>query len=217
MSKKTIITSHLLIFLFINTFSQTDTTICVDFNPDLNQKLRKNIINLNTLAGVIRGYQLEIGYERIVKENKTIAANIGGSFFNRYYSNKSFHYNLAYRFYLTNRKYAKTKVDNNKYYIRKQQKTMLSPKGLYVGPMSYLSIRNEYLYQKNIIAGLGVGLGYQFLFFNRIAINTSLQLPLSYIGVFYYDMISYDQKELEAIHYYIRPKLFLNLSIGYAF
>ncbi len=217
MSKKTIITSHLLIFLFINTFSQTDTTICVDFNPDLNQKLRKNIINLNTLAGVIRGYQLEIGYERIVKENKTIAANIGGSFFNRYYSNKSFHYNLAYRFYLTNRKYAKTKVDNNKYYIRKQQKTMLSPRGLYVGPITYFNTDKGYRsYNPRIISiGLGGHLGYQFIFFNRIAMNTSIQIPLTIDGYYYlnYDLDKYEFFE----HYSIRPRLFLNLSFGYAF
>ncbi len=218
MSKKIIITSQLLLLLFVNTFSQSDTTVCIDFNPDLNQKARKNIISLDIMAGSILRPQLEISYERILKENKTIKANIGGYYQNNYfYSYKSFHFNLAYRHYFSNRKYAKTKVDNNKYYIRKQQKTMLSPKGLYVGPMTYFNISNGYwpYNSRIIIAGIGGQLGYQFLFFNRIAMNTSIQIPLTIDGYYYlnYDLDKYEFFE----HYSIRPRLFLNLSFGYAF
>jgi len=217
MSKKIIITSQLLIFMFINTFSQSDTTVCIDFNPDLNQKFRKNIISLNLLVGSISGYQSEIGYERIIKENKTITASFGGYFYNNYfYLYKSFHCNLAYRLYFSNRKYAKTKINNNKYYIRKQKQTMSAPKGLYIGTMTYFNFKKENLYQKRIDTGLGVDLGYQFLFFNRIALNTTLQLPLTFDGYFYYQNNSLGQKEW-SVFYSIRPKIFINLKFGVAF
>lgn len=216
MLRKIIITSQLLIFLFINTFSQSDTTVCIDFNPDLNQKLRKNIISLNILTNSISGYQLELGYERIINENKTIAANFGGYFFNNHYSQyKSFHYNLAYRLYFLNPKYTKTKINSNKYFIRKQQKTMPSPKGLYVGPMTFFNNNNPRSYYHTISVGIGGHIGYQFLFFNRIALNTSLQLPLTFDGSYRWNN-SLDQYEFSG-YYTIRPRLFLNLNFGIAF
>lgn len=215
MVKKIIITGQLLTFVFIYSFSQSDTTVCIDFNPYLNQKVRKNIISLGTLAGIEVIPQIEIGYERILKKNKTISANFGGSYYFDFWgSYKSFHYNIAYRLYFSNRKYAQIKVNNNKYYIRKQQKTMLSPKGLYVGPMTYFYFKKRDLVYDNrsIIAGLGGHLGYQFLFFNRISFNGSLQLPLILKGDLYYNNNTLEQEEWS-----LRPRLMLNLNIGIAF
>jgi hypothetical protein len=108
-------------------------------------------------------------------------------------------------------KYGKTSYQDNSYFIRKQQTIMSAPRGLYVEAMGVFSMQDYFYlysgYSKSTFIGFGVGLGYQFLFFNRLALNPSVQLPLT----FEYAYSFHDRS------YVVRPRIILNISIGYAF
>lgn len=214
MSKKIIITCQLLLILFVQAFGQSDTIVCIDFNPDLNHKIRKNIIGIHASMGVTDLLPFELSYERILKENKTIKASFGGLPF--FVVSKFFHCNLAYRTYLSNMKYSKIKYKDNTYYIRNQQRTMSAPRGLYVESMGFFNMQGyHYNYSRNdksLKIGLGVGLGYQFLFFNRLALNPSIQLPLTYDAT-----LSYRPDEYYTRFYTVKPVILLNLNLGFAF
>ena len=219
MSKKIIITCQLLLILFIQAFSQSDTTLCIDFNPDLNHKIRKNIIGIHASLGVTDLFPFELSYERILKENKTIKASFGG--FPFFVINKSFHCNIAYRSYFSNMKYSKTTYKSNTYFIRNQQRTMSAPRGLYVETMGFFNMQDyHFIYSsnnRNLNIGLGVGLGYQFLFFNRLALNSSVQVPLTFDRRLYYRSDNDGQRVYYEIFNYLKPGVLLNLNLGFAF
>ena len=203
MLKKIIIACELLFFLCLHSFSQSDTTVCIDFNPDLHHQIRKNIIGINAFRGIY-AFPFELSYERILKANKTIKLSGGG--FPHYF----FQCNIAYRSYFSNMKYGKTKSKNNTYLIRKQQTIMSAPRGLYLEAMGIFSMMGSYpTYHGLSQIGIGAGLGYQFIFFNRLALNTALQLPLTLDGHYYYFH--------DTIFYPIKPMVILNLNLGYAF
>ena len=223
MIKTTIITSQLLLLFFFNSFSQTDTTVCIDFNTDSNQKLRKNIISIDAFAGGNIDVHFGIGYERILKENKTFSVSFGGMFYDNSYGYKeSYHGKLSYRIYFSNVKYAKTKINNDTYSIHKQDKLMLIPKGLYVGGIAHFGIYNsgyndnndvEIYNSKGYGIGLGLSLGYQFIILNRIAFNVSLPVTFGYYN---YEHNYYSEEETYKGDYF-NPKIYLNLNLGIAF
>jgi hypothetical protein len=207
MSKRIIFIGPLLLFLCIHAFSQSDTTVCIDFNPDLNHQIRKNIIGINSFVGLAYAFPFELSYERILKKNTTIKLNGSG------FPNIFFQCNIAYRTYFSNMKYGKTSYKKNTYLIRKKQTIMSAPKGLYVEAMGVFSMEDYYdpysSYRGIRFFGIGVGLGYQFLLFTRLALNPSVQLPLTLEGHYFY---SHD-----TFFYPLKPTLILNLNLGYAF
>jgi hypothetical protein len=201
MLKKTILICHLLFLFLIQAFSQSDTTLCIDFNPDQHQKIRKNIIGIHGSAGNWVFPAFGLSFERILKENKTIKLSFGA------YPYASFHCNIAYRSYFSALKFGKTIYKNDIYYIRNQQINMPSPKGLYLEAMGFINIHKYssiFYYEGTKVFGLGVGLGYQFLFFDRLAVNPSLQLPLCY-------------DDEQSNEYNLKPRVLVNLGLGFAF
>jgi hypothetical protein len=208
MLKKIIVTSQLLLLLSFYALSQSDSTLCIDFNTDLNHKIRKNIIGAHAYLyrGNNNSLPFELSYERILKKHNTIAFSFGGL----PYFLGTFHCNVAYRSYISNIKYGKVSYRDSTYFIRKQPALMSAPKGLYVEAMGIFSLANSYYnpsYVGNRQIGLGVGMGYQFLFFNRLVLNPTVQLPLTFEYDYSYHARSYD----------FRPRIIFNISIGYAF
>jgi hypothetical protein len=145
---------------------------------------RKNIVRYNISSALLYGFDkgVILGYERVLKPNQSISFNIGtvalpkltsiGSdsiTFNKDVKNSGFNASLDYRFYLG-------KI--NKYN---------APRGVYIGPWySYNRFTRDNTWNlirssgspKNITANtdfnvhsFGVDLGYQFIFWDRLAVD----------------------------------------------
>ena len=168
-------------FSFFTSFSQQTTV-------DSAKHVRKNIIRFNVTSPILFTTDyLVIGYERVIKENQSISINIGqfalGKFSNRVAeslelkgNNGDFGLNTSidYRFYLGS---------VNKY---------SAPRGVYIGPFySYnhfergntWNLEGE-SYQGEVntdfslnIHTIGFQLGYQFIFWDRMALDLVLIGP----------------------------------------
>lgn len=145
---------------------------------------RKNVIRYNISSALLYGMDkaVIVGYERMLKPNQSISFNVGtvalpklttigndSITFNKDVKNNGFNTSLDYRFYLG-------KI--NKYN---------GPRGVYIGPWySYNRFNRENTWNikqvsgnpKNITANtelnihsFGVELGYQFVFWDRLAID----------------------------------------------
>ncbi len=145
---------------------------------------RKNIIRYNFSNALIYGFDkgIILGYERVLKPNQSISINAGKSAlpkittigndsvtFNRDVKNNGFNVSLDYRFYLN-------KI--NKYN---------APRGVYIGPWySYNRFNRENTWDllnsngssKTVMANtelnfnsFGFEVGYQFIFWDRLAID----------------------------------------------
>ena len=151
---------------------------------------RKNIIRYNLSSALIFGFDKSIilGYERVLKPNQSISFNAGtvalpklttigtdSVTFNKDVKNNGFNISLDYRFYLN-------KI--NKYN---------APRGVYIGPWySYNRFKRENTWDlinsngssKNIMANtdfnihsFGFELGYQFIFWDRLALDLVMVGP----------------------------------------
>jgi hypothetical protein len=145
---------------------------------------RKNIIRYNVSSPLIYGFDksLILGYERILSPKRSISINAGtvalpkvtsigndSITFNTDVKNTGYNISLDYRFYL---------AKENKY---------AAPRGIYIGPWySYNQFRRDNTWniinvngsQKNITANskmgihsFGIELGYQFVFWDRLAVD----------------------------------------------
>ena len=144
---------------------------------------KKNIIRYNVSGAIIFGFDknLILGYERIVKPNQSFSINAGAVAFPKLISiltdsfqlgkeieNKGYNFSVDYRFYLAR---------HNKY---------SAPRGVYIGPFySYNRFDRESNWNlikvsnhqeintttKFEIHTLGFELGYQFLFWKRMALD----------------------------------------------
>ena len=169
----------LLIMLFCN-IQNTYSQETIDSSW---QHVRKNIVRYNISGGIIFGFDKNIilGYERIVKPNQSFSVNVGKVSFpkiisiitdsfelNKDVENKGFNVSFDYRFYLNK---------HNKFN---------APQGVYVGPFySYNQFERESLWNllkmsnaqeitttsKFEIHTIGFELGYQFLFWKRMALD----------------------------------------------
>lgn len=165
------------------------------FGQELNKDslwkhTRKNIVRYNLSSALIFGFSksLILGYERVLKPNQSISFNAGtvalpklttigtdSVTFNKDVKNNGFNVSLDYRFYLN-------KI--NKYN---------APRGVYIGPWySYNRFKRENTWDlinsngssKNIMANtdfnihsFGFELGYQFIFWDRLALDLVMVGP----------------------------------------
>lgn len=150
------------------------------------KKVRKNSIMLNISNPALISTKFQtIGFERVLPHNQSFTVNIG--FFsipkfggdladslglNTDYKDKGFHFSTDYRFYLTK---------ENKY---------PAPRGIYLAPYySYNHLNRENSWNRegfveevntNInlnIHTFGAELGYQFIFWDRVALDLVLMGP----------------------------------------
>ena len=147
----------------------------------------KNTIRYNLSNPLLFSYKFNVfGYERVIKDHQTASINIGRTGFPRFsflsdtlgleefQDDKGFNLALDYRFYLRN---------ENKH---------KAPRGVYIGPYySYNYFSREMTWNLNTdsFVGeaksgfdvnahfLGFQLGYQFIFWNRLALDLVLMGP----------------------------------------
>lgn len=161
-----------------------------DFKTDSAWKnVHKNIIRYNVSSALLFGIDktLILGYERILKPNQSISINAGSIVLPKIASistdsfnlgkdskNTGFNISLDYRFYLSKL---------NKYN---------APRGVYIGPwysFNRFSRDNSWDFKNNTgqkaattntdfnIHSFGVELGYQFIFWNRFALDLVMVGP----------------------------------------
>ena len=173
--------------LFINAFSLKAQNEKIN-QSDSTKHVRKNTIRFNLSSPVLftKDY-LVFGYERVVKENQSFSINIGRFALDKFggrisdalelkENNKDFGLNTSvdYRFYLGS---------VNKY---------SAPRGVYIGPYySFNHFKRENTWELNgeshqgevnselsfNIQTVGFQLGYQFVFWDRIALDLVLIGP----------------------------------------
>lgn len=173
--------------LFIFCFSSFDT-FGQEATIDTAKHVRKNIIRFNLTSPMLfsKDY-LVFGYERMLKENQSVSLNVGRFAMEKFGGNvseelelkknskdKGLNLSLDYRFYLGS---------VNRYN---------GPRGVYIGPYySYNSFSRENTWTLNTdsfqgsvltdlsfnINTVGVQLGYQFIFWDRMALDLILIGP----------------------------------------
>jgi hypothetical protein len=180
----------LLVLFSTNVFSQVDTAYSW-------KNARKNIVRYNLSSALLFGFDKTIilGYERMLKPNRSVSVNFGQTAlpkivnldfdslkFGNDVKNTGFNFSADYRFYLGKL---------NKYN---------APRGVYLGPYysfnqwartNDISLTNENGSQKLSKSEMdfnlhmaGVELGYQFIFWNRLAVDMVLIGP----GVGFYNI-----------------------------
>ena len=153
------------------------------------KKVYKNNIHFNiTNPLILGGRSIIFGYERVLNKHRTFTINVGQNAFptlgiinsdsikaNTLRDQKGFHLSGDYRFYL---------AKENKYD---------APRGVYIGPyFSYNYFEKDHSWELKSTAGgtvnvesntnmtistLGVELGYQFVFWNRVSLDMILAGP----------------------------------------
>jgi len=178
LNKKGNLVLMLLMLISIqNVFCQEDTIV---------PKIKKNTIRINITNPAIFGNSYILGYERVVGNNQTFSINAGtfsvpklknidfGSEYQIDKTNNSAGFNISgdYRFY-------QSKV--NRYD---------APRGVYIGPyasynqtqrtitMTSTDVDGQFdAGYKFSVATVGVQLGYQFVFWNRLSLDMILMGP----------------------------------------
>lgn len=192
-SRISILTATLILFVFVAGFSQEKTvtdslSIPVNdlLNPKSEKKVRKNTILLNITNPLLISSKFQmIGYERILPNNQSVTLNIGifslpkfggrladSLGLNTNYKDKGFHFSTDYRFYL------------------KKENKYSAPRGVYLAPYySYNHLNREnswniegkidevYTNFKVNIHTIGAELGYQFVFWDKVALDMILIGP----------------------------------------
>ena len=198
-----IIAIMLMLYLFsINGNAQEKTTgdSLLHFEHDAavvhrtEKKMRKNIININVSNPMLISDRFQaVGYERVLRNGQSFTVNLGTFGLPRFLNGKladtlgivtgtkdnGFHFSADYRFYL---------LKLNSY---------AAPRGVYIAPyytLNYLNRRNTwtldgYLEEvftdtKFSVNTIGFELGYQFIFWDRLAVDLILLGPgVGYYGV----------------------------------
>jgi hypothetical protein len=154
---------------------------------------RKNSISLNITNPLLLSIQFQtVAYERILKNNQSFSVSFGKFSLPKFgddladslgmntdYSDKGLHVGFDYRFYL------------------KKENKYAAPRGVYIGPFytyNYLNRENSWYLDghadevftnlKFNIHTVGVELGYQFVFWDRMSIDMILMGP----GVGFYGL-----------------------------
>jgi len=200
------LTAFFCLFLCLDTthsMAQTDS-----LPPALSEKTYKNIVRYNLSGALLFGFDryVILGYERVVKKNQSFSINVGQASlpklisittdsFNVEKDKKStgFNFSVDYRFYLA------------------KENRHVAPHGLYIGP--YYSFNkfnretrwefknnNDYVDTRSnfSINTFGFELGYQFIFWKRLALDLVLFGPG--FGIYNYkakfeDNVSAETKE----------------------
>jgi hypothetical protein len=174
-----ILCAMILFFMLctVNSHSQNDTT-------------RKNTVKFNITNPMLFGTgSIILGYERMLKNSQSFSIHVGRSSYPIFtfsyndsselrpeanYEDKGFHISGDYRFYL------------------KGQNKYLAPCGIYIGPYysyNYFSRTNNWTLNSDSFQGsvesdlniniqtIGVELGYQFVFWDRLSVDMILIGP----------------------------------------
>jgi hypothetical protein len=176
-----------------NVDKDTITVNLKDPYPIMDKYNRKNTISLNITNPILLSIQFQsISYERVLKNNQTFSVSLGKFSLPKFggdladslgmntdYKDKGFHFSADYRFYL------------------KKENKYSAPRGVYVGPFytyNYLNRQNSwnvdgvvdevYTNLKFKIHTVGVELGYQFVFWDRMSVDMIMMGP----GVGFYDL-----------------------------
>jgi len=199
----------LLLALNISVYSQekTDIDTIISINNDVfpipDKYNRKNSLMLNITNPMLLSIQFQtIAYERILKNNQSFSVSFGKFSLPKFgndladslgmntdYTDKGLHVGLDYRFYL------------------KKENKFAAPRGVYIGPFytyNYLNRKNSwypegidsevYTNLKFNINTVGVELGYQFVFWDRMAVDMILMGP----GVGFYSIKAEVGSDLDA-------------------
>jgi hypothetical protein len=163
--------------------------------PEPVKKVRKNSIMINiSNPSLISSKFRTFGYERVLPHNQSITANIGTFSIPRFifdgniadslglntdYKDKGFHFSTDYRFYL------------------QKENRHAAPRGVYLAPYytyNYLNRENSWYVEgiveevftnfKLNIHTIGAEIGYQFIFWDRVALDLILLGP----GVGFYSL-----------------------------
>lgn len=154
--------------------------------PAKENKVRKNTILINLSNPMLISNQFQIiGYERILPNNQSFTLNVGKFSIPKFtgdladslglntdYKDKGFHFSTDYRFYL------------------KKENKYAAPRGVYLAPYytyNHLNRENSWHVDGRIeevytninfnIHTLGAELGYQFVFWDRMALDLILMGP----------------------------------------
>jgi len=154
--------------------------------PTKEKKVRKNSIMINLSNPMLISDQFQIiGYERVLPNNQSFTVNIGKFSIPKFtgdladslglntdYKDKGFHFSTDYRFYL------------------KKENRHAAPRGVYLAPYytyNHLNRENSWNIDGRIdevytditfnIHTLGAELGYQFIFWDRVALDLVLMGP----------------------------------------
>jgi len=199
----------LLLALNISVYSQekTDIDTIISINNDVfpipDKYNRKNSLMLNITNPMLLSIQFQtIAYERILKNNQSFSVSFGKFSLPKFgddladslgmntdYTDKGLHVGLDYRFYL------------------KKENKYAAPRGVYIGPFytyNYMNRKNSwypegidsevYTNLKFNINTVGVELGYQFVFWDRMAVDMILMGP----GVGFYSIKAEVGSDLDA-------------------
>jgi len=167
-------------------------TIGVHSQAHDSSRVRKNTVRLNLTGPMIFGSRyLVFGYERIISNKQSFSINAGRAALPEYNSQPSDSVWLG-------KESTNTGINisaDYRFYLQKQNK-FPAPKGVYVGPFySYTGINSNTTWntsQSGIIEAdtkfkihaIGVELGYQFVFWEKLAIDLILVGP----GIGFYDL-----------------------------
>ncbi len=154
--------------------------------PAKEKKVRKNSIMINLSNPMLISNQFQIiGYERVLPNNQSFTVNIGKFSIPKFtgdladslglntdYKDKGFHFSADYRFYL------------------KKENKYAAPRGVYLAPYytyNHLNRENSWQVDGRIeevytdidinIHTMGAELGYQFVFWDRVALDLILMGP----------------------------------------
>lgn len=154
--------------------------------PMMDTYNRKNTLSLNITNPILLSLQFQsISYERILRNNQSFSLAIGKFSLPKFgedladslgmntdYKDKGFHFGIDYRFYL------------------KKENKYAAPRGIYIGPFytyNHLNRKNSwyvdgvldeiYTNLKLKIQTIGVELGYQFVFWDRMSVDMILLGP----------------------------------------
>jgi hypothetical protein len=155
-------------------------------NSQTVKKVRKNSIMINVTNPILISDRFQIiGYERVLPNNQSFTVNVGvfsipkfgGNLadslgLNTEYKDKGFHFSTDYRFYL------------------KKENKYAAPRGVYLAPyytFNHLSRENSWNIDSRVeevytelklnIHTIGAELGYQFIFWDRVALDLILIGP----------------------------------------
>jgi hypothetical protein len=170
-----------LFFVFLisiqNVFCQEDTIV---------PKIRKNTVRINITNPAIFGNSYILGYERLVSKNQSFSINAGTFSLPKL---KSIDFDSEYDIVQTDNSAGFNISGDYRFYQRKVNRYD-APRGVYIGPYAAYNHAERSMTMtssdvdgqfdagyKLSIATLGVQLGYQFVFWNRLSLDMILMGP----------------------------------------
>ena len=175
-------------FTIILLFSMVFSALAQDVKSDTAVKQKKNTIRWNLTPMIINVTNVTLGYERIIKENQSISMNVGLLLFPDFLDNDS----LEISYVEHGNKIGFSTAIDYRFYLGKRN-LRNAPDGVYIGPyFTYYQYafdsKLRVVDNENIVndigvnasfkmASLGLELGYQFLFWDKLTVDMILVGP----------------------------------------